>query len=190
MRSVLCKTLGPSTDCRNYIAIHMHALRRAHQQAADMQLVALLRAPGTSACSLCQGCGQAFSQHFISSALGLSHIQPSATASHSNASMCRSLRSQDPWCKPSPSLKHVVAGAAEARALELQQSLHDKSLRHEGEVARVAQERATQLSKLRQRHQNVDATKHQTSERRCGLCYFTPISTRIRNKPDTQVQVE
>ena len=86
--------------------------------------------------------------------------------------MCRALRSQDLWCKPSPSLKHLVAGAAEARVLELQQSLQDKTLRHEAEAARVAQERACQLSKLRQRHQNVDATKQQTSERRYGPSYL------------------
>lgn len=117
-------------------------------------------------------------------------LQPSVIASHSDASMCRSLRSQDLWCKPSPSLKHIVAGAAEARALELQQSLHDKSLRHDGEVARVAQERAAQLSKLRQRHQNVDATKHHTSERRCGLYDLTTVSNWLRNRHDVHVQVE
>ena len=86
--------------------------------------------------------------------------------------VCRVVRSQDPWCKLSPSLKHLVTGAAEARVLELQQSLQDKSLRHEAEAARVAQERARQLSKLRQRHQTVDATKQQTSERRYGLSYL------------------
>ena len=97
---------------------------------------------------------------------------------HFSKHMCRSLRSQDLWCKPSPSLKHIVAGAAEARALELQQSLQDKSLRHEAEAARVAQERASQLSKLRQRHQSVDATKQQTSERRCGHCSVTMFMPR------------
>ncbi len=95
-----------------------------------------------------------------------------------NLQVCRSLRSQDLWCKPSPSLKHIVAGAAEARVLELQQGLQDKSLRHEAEAARVAQERASQLSKLRQRHQNVDATKQQTSERRCGHCYVAMFMPR------------
>jgi len=88
---------------------------------------------------------------------------------------CRVLRSQDVWYKRSPSLKHVVEGAAEAKVLELQQNLQDKSMRHEARAAQVAQERASQLGKLRQRHQSIDVTKQQTFERRymvtCnGMC--------------------
>ena len=90
--------------------------------------------------------------------------------------MCRSHRSQDLWCKPSPSLKHLVEGAAEALAEELQQSLQGKSLRHEAQAVQVAQERASQVAKLRQRHQSIDATKQQTSERRCGLCHTAALT--------------
>jgi hypothetical protein len=71
------------------------------------------------------------------------------------------------WCKPSPSLKHIVEGAADARALELQQSLQGKSERHAAQAAQVAQERAAQLGKLRRRHQNIESTKQHMLERRC-----------------------
>lgn len=80
--------------------------------------------------------------------------------------VCRASRGQGGWCKPSPSCKPAVDGAAEARAQELQQSLQGKSVRHEAQAAQVAQERTLQLSRLRHRHQMIVSTKQQTFERR------------------------
>ena len=71
------------------------------------------------------------------------------------------------WCKTSPSLKRIVEGAADARALELQQSLQGKNERHAAQAAQVAQERAAQLGKLRQRHQSIESTKQHILECRC-----------------------